>query len=713
MRNWQSLNSPATSISNRVAFAPNEDAPTMTAQGQNPKDDLAAKVKRLEAQLTDERKRFDEVIEHSPDGLLFADARGVILRLNPEVERMFGYSRMELLGQSVDRLVPDAVRPRHPKLREEYMDSPVPRPMGQVMDIHGRRKDGVEFPVVISLTPYTFDGQPQVMATIVDLSERRATETALRGKHHVLATEYEALKNCGAVAFARGGLDGRPVDVNQALVDFTGYSEDELKSMTFAELTHPDDVAKDMQLFQELIEDKRHYYQLDKRYVRKDGEVVWGAMTATLVRNEDGTVASIIGLIEDITDAVNAETELMALNQELGERKAHLLSLVESIPDAIITADADGTIEEVNPAAVDMFRTGADELTGKSVLSLFPPQVAKTIDLDRSTTGGLDFLKGAVMVIDALRSDGQDFRAAVSVNSFRTGDGPKLLWILKDVSAELRYEKERQSLNRALEEKNRELESIIYAASHDLRSPLVNLQGFGRELQKGCAAVKEILQGVDLPKDVSERLAKELDGRVPEAIEYIDAGSRKMDQLIRGLLRLSRLGRDELRLKVVDMNKVAKEVLRSLEFTIREENVEIELGDLPPCVGDEALLNQVLSNLLDNSLKYLDSSRKGSIKVSGRFRNRESEYIVEDNGIGIPDSMLHKVFEVFHRLDPKSPVKGEGLGLSIVRRILDRHNGGIRGERTKEHGVRFVFTLPAPRPGEFDLQTKKVHHAGT
>lgn len=550
---------------------------------------LRSRIRDLEQQLAEERKRFDDVVEHAPDGLLVVDARGTILRVNAKVIEMFAYAREELVGQSVEVLVPDGVRPRHADLRNGYMADPHPRAMGELQDIRGRKKDGSEFPVAISLTPYLFQGAPRVMATILDLTAQRYAQEALQ------------------------------------------RSEARLKD--------------------------------------------------------------VVGQLKD--------------------REEHLTNLVRSIPDAVISVSEDGVIEEVNPSAGDMFRTTPNELIGKQVLDLFPPAVAKAIDMDRRSTGGLDFLKGAVMAIDALRSDGEDFRAAVSINAFNGATGQKLLWIMKDVSVELRYEKERQSLNRALEEKNRELESIIYAASHDLRSPLVNLQGFSRELQKACSSISDILREVELPPHVSEKLGAELTDHVPEALGFIDSSSRKMDQLIRGLLRLSRLGRDELRIKVVNMNELVKDVLRSLEFTIRDKDVQVEVGDLPPCMGDEALLNQVMTNLLDNSLKYLDPARKGVIRISGRYRNRDSEYVIEDNGIGIPASMLKKVFEVFHRLDPHSLVPGEGLGLSIVRRILDRHNGAIRGEATGGHGVKFVFTVPAPRPNEFELHTKKVHHAGT
>ncbi|MBZ0134946.1 MAG: PAS domain-containing protein [Planctomycetes bacterium] len=486
-----------------------------------------------------------------------------------------------------------------------------------------------------------------------------------------------------------------------------GYTDDEVPNDSdwWQQNIHPDDLPLVLDNFKRHFKDPGCPFDQVVRYRHKQGHLVSVRCRGVATRDESGRAVRMLGTHTEVS-------ELNRLVEELQHRKDHLTNLVKSIPDAVITVGVDGVIEDANPASGDVFRTDAKTLIGKPVLSLFPPEVARAIDIDRRNTGGMDFLKGAVLAIDALRSDGEDFRAAVSINAFRTAEGHKFVWLLKDVSPELRHEKERQSLTRALEEKNRELESIIYASSHDLRSPLVNLQGFGRELRHACEEIRGALNGVELTDQQQQKLHSILEARIPEALGFIDASSRKMDQLIRGLLKLSRLGREELHLKVLDMNKLVQDVKNALEFSLREREVEFEVGDLPCCIGDEALLNQVITNLIDNAIKYLDPARRGHIKVYGRARGRQSEYTIEDNGIGIPHGMLEKIFEVFHRLNPQSDVKGEGLGLSIVRRILDRHNGSIRAETSDGIGIKFIVTVPAPRPSEMNNSTKKVHHAG-
>lgn len=433
--------------------------------------------------------------------------------------------------------------------------------------------------------------------------------------------------------------------------------------------------------------------------------------------NYDGR-PHVLAFVRDVTaqrssqDALRqSEERLREANERLVEREEHLSNLVKTIPDAVLTVDEDGLICEVNPAAVHMLGRSAQELAGSNIESLFAPEVASAIRVDRRRTEGLDFLKGAALSADVLRANGEDFRAAITVNGFKAAGARRYLWVIRDISHELRYEKERQSLVRALEEKNRELESIIYAASHDLRSPLVNLQGFGEELEKSCARLA-VLVREDSSAAAREELTRIVAEEVPEALGFIRSSARRMDQLISGLLRLSRLGTVDLQLRRLDMNELLSEVARSMRYTIDQLGVKLEVHDLPPCHGDSAQLSQVFANLLDNAIKYRRPDVQCSISVRGTAKSRESLYFVEDNGPGIEPAHRARVFDMFHRLNPSGAVAGEGLGLAIVRRIVDRHNGSVRVESGEAGGCRFVVTLPAPRLESVRNGTQRVPHAG-
>lgn len=251
---------------------------------------------------------------------------------------------------------------------------------------------------------------------------------------------------------------------------------------------------------------------------------------------------------------------------------------------------------------------------------------------------------------------------------------------------------------RLLEHKNEEMESMIYIASHDLRSPLVNIQGFGQRLDKGCSDIATRLRQEDVPAAVRNDLAKQLDERIPAALGFIRTSSQKMDALINGLLRLSRAGRGQLVSQIVDMNVVLRDICASLAIQIQQSGADVEVGALPACQGDPAQINQVFTNLIDNAIKYRDPARPLVISVSGELQDKRAVYAVSDTGLGIAADYQPKVWQLFHRLDPKGPVSGDGIGLTLVRRIIERHNGKISLTSQPGSGSRFDIELPAAIP---------------
>ncbi len=253
---------------------------------------------------------------------------------------------------------------------------------------------------------------------------------------------------------------------------------------------------------------------------------------------------------------------------------------------------------------------------------------------------------------------------------------------------------ERQRLLKTLAAKNEELQSIVYVASHDLKSPLVNIQGFSGELSKACEQIDEVLHGEEVPADIQKQLAPLLDEDIPESIGFIRAGTAKMQALLNGLLEVCRVGSAVLQIQALDMNEIMKYIIASMQYQINDSGAELAVDDLPGCIGDTDHVNQVFSNLLTNAVKYLDPDRKGRIHISGRVEDGESIYCVRDNGLGIAPQHQQKVFEIFHRLEPDGDVKGEGLGLTIALRILERHEGRIWVESEPGKGSKFFVSLP-------------------
>lgn len=266
--------------------------------------------------------------------------------------------------------------------------------------------------------------------------------------------------------------------------------------------------------------------------------------------------------------------------------------------------------------------------------------------------------------------------------------------IRTDITTRKRNEDQLKLLARELEEKNKDLESVVYIVSHDLRAPLVNIQGFGRQLERACEKIKSIVTELPADSDAARGIKKPLEVTIPQALRFIQAGIIKMDELLDGFLRFSRLGRVVLSVTPLEMNKMLSAVTEALQFQIKQAQAKITIGILPSCLGDAVQTNQVFSNLVDNALKYRSPDRQLEITITGQTEGDRIVYLVEDNGIGIAPEHQPRIFEIFHRLDPAA-TPGEGLGLTIAQRIMERQDGKLWVESEAGRGSRFFVSLPS------------------
>ncbi|HEY8965625.1 MAG TPA: ATP-binding protein [Candidatus Methylacidiphilales bacterium] len=272
--------------------------------------------------------------------------------------------------------------------------------------------------------------------------------------------------------------------------------------------------------------------------------------------------------------------------------------------------------------------------------------------------------------------------------------------IRTDITERKANEEKLRQAAQDLGDRNKELEMIVYTISHDLRSPLVNIQGFSRQLERACSAVERAVLAAreaedgKIPAAVLEKAAKTT---IPQALHFINAGARKIDVVLSGILRYSRLGRATIQIDRLDMNVVISEIASAIQFQLDECKARIELLPLPPCLGDRSNTSQVFGNLLDNALKYRAAERPLRIVVGGREEDGKALYWVSDSGLGIAPEHQTKIFEIFHRLNPEA-VGGEGLGLTIAQRMLEKQGGKIWVESREGVGTTFFVSLPAIAP---------------
>jgi signal transduction histidine kinase len=211
-------------------------------------------------------------------------------------------------------------------------------------------------------------------------------------------------------------------------------------------------------------------------------------------------------------------------------------------------------------------------------------------------------------------------------------------------------------------------------AAHEVMQPLV-------------ASALASLEGED-----NRDLAAAFYDYMPEAINHINAAVSKMERLVSAILKLARLGRRELMPQKLDMNKIVRETLASFAYQIKAGGVNVAVADLPETIADRVSMEQIFSNLLGNALNYLDPDRAGEIEISAESRMDETVFHVRDNGRGIKDSDLKKVFNIFERLGNHA-VDGEGMGLAYVQALVRRHRGEVYCQSEYGAGTEFTFTL--------------------
>ena len=269
-----------------------------------------------------------------------------------------------------------------------------------------------------------------------------------------------------------------------------------------------------------------------------------------------------------------------------------------------------------------------------------------------------------------------------------------------------RRAEELAAVNGQLGEKARENEMFVYSVSHDLRSPLVNLQGFSKELGMIGKDLVRLVDAEGVPDDVRRKARGLVEAEMGESIGFIQVAVSRLSAIIDALLRLSRAGRVEYRRQDVPVAPIVARVVAALRGTIDERKAVVTVGDLPPAVGDPTAIEQVFANLVGNAINYLDPARPGRIDVRAggpddRAPAGSVVYEVADNGLGIPEAYKGKIFTAFQRLHGEV-AKGEGIGLALVRRVVERHGGRIWFESEAGRGTTFFVALPAVSEDDAD-----------
>ncbi len=373
--------------------------------------------------------------------------------------------------------------------------------------------------------------------------------------------------------------------------------------------------------------------------------------------------------------------------------------LVEITTDWVWEIDEKGVYTYVSPKVRDLLGYEPEEIIGKTPFDLMPQEEAKKV---------FNFFKDKA-------KENKPFYHLENINRHKDGhlvvletNGIPLFdkngklkgyrGIDRDITERKHAEQQRDQLLSKLEIKNQELQHFSSIIRHDIGNPLLSIQAFSIELIRSCDQLNKLLSDQQIGDQIKEQISAILSSDMSESIGYIQSSATEISKLLEGLKELAAVDRISTNIELLEMDKIAKQVVGEMKYQIQNSGALVTTEPLPECLGDEAQIRQVFSNLLSNALKYLDPQRKGRVHITGRVDRDISVYTVEDNGIGIAPEHQEKVFESFYRIDSSRADGGEGLGLNIVAHIVTRHNGRIWLESELGKGSKFNIALPHWQP---------------
>ncbi|HLO57250.1 MAG TPA: PAS domain S-box protein [Bacteroidales bacterium] len=636
---------------------------------------ITEKIKSEEA-LEISRKNFETAFESNPSAIVIVNSENKFVLVNEAFTSILGYTKEEVTGkhdQDISTFVDLSIRQSLKEMlsRSGYIKNE---------EILVKTKSGEVKTVIISARPIILSDENCVLISFVDITGLKQAQEKQRESEE----RFSKIFHSSPVGINIFDLEtGFSMDVNPAFLDMIGYSRDEV-------IGHS---ADEMNLFVrsgsrkiwvDILKQGSGVINQDAAIRRKNGEIRY-AMVSIEVIEIRGRKMGLV-LATDITDRKIAEdtirlreAELRNLNetleQSIAERTAEVMDLYNNSPCGYHSLNKDSVFEMVNDTELRWLAYERDELINKmKAMDILTPKSQETFSNNFPIFMKTGFLND--LELDFIRKDGSILSVLLNATAVYDDNGGFLRSRSTMIDHTARKHAE-ESLKKALirlEEANKELESFSYSVSHDLRAPLRAINGFTQILLE----------------DYSPRFDEE-GKRICDVIQH---NSDMMGRLIDDLLAFSRFGRSEMNKISIPMHRIVQSVIDELITPQLKRRTEIVMGELPEVIIDPSLMKQVWVNLISNAIKYSSGKEQTIIGITSVIHYDKVVFSIRDNGIGFDMMYADKLFGVFQRLHSETEFEGTGVGLAIVKRIINRHGGDIWAESRSGEGSVFSFSIP-------------------
>jgi len=524
------------------------------------------------------------------------------------------------------------------------------------------------------------------------------SEIADRRRAQEIAERLAAVVESSDDAIISKTLDGTITAWNRGAEKVFGYSSAEAVGQPMALLLPPERAEEEYGILAQIRrgESVQHFETVR---VRKDGKKIDVSVTISPISDSMGAIVGASKIARDITARKRAE-------EALETQTLMLQSVLDSMGEGLIAADQDGHFLIWNDSANKLMGRKASNLPTEQwtpyykvflpdEITPYPPD---RLPLVRALHG--ESVQVELMVEHPDRANRVCLEVTARPLKDNQGNLRGGVAVLRDITERKTAEREVQALNQSLEARviertaemkaaNKELEAFTYSVSHDLRAPIRHISGFAKIL--------------------GEKFRSSLPAEAHEHLQLIVQAARRMGQMVDEMLKLARLGRQELTVKVTGLSSLVEDAITLLAPETEGRQVEWKIGQLPFVECDPILMPHVFQNLISNALKYSRPRSPAVIEIGQTEKEGEKVIFVKDNGVGFDMKYSDKLFGVFQRLHLAEEFEGNGIGLATVERIIKKHGGRVWVEAELDRGATFYFTLGG---GEHSVLEKAAAAAG-